>query len=338
MHDRARHLGGRGAIPVRLRSALALAAGSVFVIAGCTAQSRPAAQVTTTITTTVAASVPPAVPTTASPATSGPSRPAAATGPALAGLATLSVKGRAPMTGYARSEFGQAWTDDNDEPYGHNGCDTRNDILRRDLHVAVVKAGTFGCVASSGLLDDPYTSRPITFVRGAATSSRVQIDHVVSLGDAWQSGAQQLTARQRQNLANDPLNLLVVDGSANQQKSASNAASWLPANRAFRCRYVARQVAVKIKWSLWMTAAERDAIARVLATCPDEQLPTEPGALGPVPVHAIPPTTTAVPADPTDPYYSSCSAVRAAGKAPLRVGQPGYRPGLDGDGDGVACE
>ena len=185
------------------------------------------------------------------------------------------------MTGYARSQFGQAWTDDNDEPFGHNGCDTRNDILRRDLHASVIKEGTSGCVVLSGRLDDPYTALAISFVRGRFTSSRVQIDHVVALGDAWQSGAQQWTAQRRQNLANDPLNLLAVDGSANEQKGDSDAASWLPANKSFRCSYVARQVATKLKYGLWLTRAEHDAIAHVLASCRDQRLAIEPGVTGP---------------------------------------------------------
>jgi len=198
----------------------------------------------------------------------------------------LVVKGRAAMTGYARTRFGPSWSDDNDEPFGHNGCDTRNDILRRDLHATVVKDGTSGCVALSGRLDDPYTARVIAFVRGADTSSLVQIDHVVALGDAWQTGAQQWTRQQRQNLANDPINLLAVDGSANQQKGASDAASWLPANKRFRCSYVARQIAVKLKYGLWVTKAERAAMARVLMTCPRQGLTVEPGATGPIAVRS----------------------------------------------------
>jgi hypothetical protein len=267
-----------------------------------------------------------------------------AKGTALAGLAALLVKGRAPMTGYARSQFGQAWSDDNDQPFGHNGCDTRNDILRRDLKTIVVKAGTAGCVALSGRLDDPYTAMVIAFRRGESTSTRVQIDHVVALGDAWRSGAQQLSATQRLGLANDPLNLLAVDGPANLQKSDSDAASWLPANKAFRCTYVARQVAVKRKWRLWVTAAEHATVSAVLATCPDQPLPAEPGALGRIAVRtsasasskAIPAPVLSATSSGT--YYANCSAVRSAGRAPLHRGQVGYRPALDRDGDGVACE
>lgn len=202
------------------------------------------------------------------------SSPNSIAGTALALLANLPVKGRAPLTGYSRDQFGQAWTDDNDDPLGHNGCDTRNDILQRDLSDVVFRAGS-RCVVASGVLHEPYAGKTIDFLRGVKTSSAVQIDHVVALGDAWQKGAQQLSPTQRINLANDPLELLAVDGPTNEAKGDGDAATWLPPNKAFRCQYVARQVAVSAKYSLWVTSAERDAIARVLAGCPGEPAPTE---------------------------------------------------------------
>ena len=190
-------------------------------------------------------------------------------GLAAAALARLAVKGRAPKTGYERVLFGQAWAD-----VDRNGCDTRNDVLRRDLTPSVAKAGTHGCIILSGTLHDPYTGTTIAFVRGSATSGTVQIDHVVPLSDAWQKGAQQLSATSRTALANDLLNLLAVDGPTNQRKSDSDAASWLPPSKPYRCSYAARQVAVKAKYGLWVTAAERDALARILATCPSQTLPS----------------------------------------------------------------
>ncbi|QGU01462.1 hypothetical protein CKALI_02885 [Corynebacterium kalinowskii] len=186
----------------------------------------------------------------------------------LATLNSLPVKGRAPKTGYERAQFGQAWTDDVNVEYGHNGCDTRNDILQRDLVNETFKDGTRNCVVLTGLLHDPYTAADINFVRGQDTSSAVQIDHVVALSNAWQTGAQQLSEEQRRNFANDPLNLLAVDGPANQQKGDGDAATWLPANKAFRCEYVTRQVNVKAKYQLWVTAPEKDAISNILVKCP----------------------------------------------------------------------
>jgi hypothetical protein len=206
------------------------------------------------------------------------------TGPALSALASLPVKGRAPKTRYARSQFGPAWSDDVTLDGGHNGCDTRSDVLRRDLQRVVLKPRTRGCVPASGVLADPYTGTRILFVRGLHTSSAVQVDHVVALSDAWQKGAQKLTATRRRELANDPLNLLAAAGRANMSKGDGDAATWLPPNRTFRCAYVARQVAVKAKYDLWMTAAEKVAVANVLASCPGQPLPTATGSAVPAPL------------------------------------------------------
>ena len=188
--------------------------------------------------------------------------PEAAEGTALALLETLEVKGRAPRTGYDREQFGQRWKD-----VDRNGCDTRNDVLARDL-TDTVRSGP--CRVMSGSLADPYTGERIAFVRGQGTSELVQIDHVVALSDAWQKGAQQLDPDVRERFANDPLNLLAVDGTANRQKSDGDAATWLPPQKGFRCDYVARQVSVKAAYGLWVTTPERDAMVRILATCPDQ--------------------------------------------------------------------
>ncbi|WP_226759880.1 HNH endonuclease family protein, partial [Arthrobacter sp. SO3] len=210
-------------------------------------------------------------PAVASPepsAESTPNQQPAFAAKALDVLATIPVKGRAPKTGYSRDQFGQAWAD-----VDRNGCDTRNDMLRRDLTDLALKPGTGDCVVLSGILNDPYTATLINFLRGNSTSDAVQIDHVVALSDAWQKGAQQLTEAQRLSFANDPLNLLAVDGPANQQKSDGDAATWLPANKSYRCDYVARQISVKSSYGLWVTAAEHDAMARVLGDCPDAAAP-----------------------------------------------------------------
>lgn len=184
-------------------------------------------------------------------------------GPAAEALANLAVKGRAPKTDYARTQFGQGWQ-------SVGVCDTRNMILQRDLTDVVIDDV---CRVTAGTLIDPYGGKTIQFVRGAQTSDDVQIDHVVALSNAWQTGAQQLTQLERESFANDPLELLAVDGRLNQEKSDADAATWLPPNKAFRCQYVARQIAVKAKYRLWVTASEKDAMQRVLATCPGQQLP-----------------------------------------------------------------
>ena len=205
-----------------------------------------------------------AAPTPSVAPTADPVQPS----PVLETLATLEVKGRAPKADYERAKFGQRWLD-----VDRNGCDTRNDVLRRDLSELVIKPGTQGCVAWSGILHDPYTGTDISFQRGKGPSP-VDIDHVVALSDAWQKGASRWGDEQRAQFANDPLNLLAVDAPANRQKGDGDAATWLPANKSFRCDYVARQVAVKHKYKLWITPAERDAIVRVLDACP-EQLPPD---------------------------------------------------------------
>ena len=185
-----------------------------------------------------------------------------ATGSAADALATLPEKGRAPKTDYSRSQFGSGWATT-------NGCDTRNIILHRDLQDPVLDEA---CTVLSGTLNDSYTGTVISFVKG---SSDIQIDHVVALSNAWQTGAQQLTRAQRIQLANDPLELIAVQGEANQQKSDGDAATWLPSNKPFRCEYIARQIAVKQKYALWVTPPEKAAMLTVLSGCPEQALPAK---------------------------------------------------------------
>ena len=298
-------------------------------------------------------------------------------------LAKLAVKGRAPKTGYSRDQFSHGWED-----VDHNGCDTRNDILNRDLTNKTYRKGTHDCIVLTGTLNDPYTGTTIDFQRGNDTSTKVQIDHIVALSDAWQTGAQQLTEDQRKNFPNDPYNLLAVQGEANTQKSDGDAATWLPGNKSYRCQYVARQIGVKYKYNLWVTQAEKDAMSQVLETCPAQKMPKDPGTVSDsvpytqqstqeestpsqenpdasnpennnsseAPSSPAAPAPAPAPSAPAAPrkrtqrrtapsapqrsnvYYRNCAAARAAGAAPLYRGQPGYRPQLDRDGDGIACE
>ncbi len=177
---------------------------------------------------------------------------------AEAALAGLPVKGRAPLTGYSREAFGPDWADVN-----RNGCDTRNDILTRDLRQTVIE----NCVVLSGVLVDPYSGTEITFERGPVSSMEVQIDHVVALANAWQTGAFRWDDGKRLRFANDPQNLLAVRGDLNLQKGDGDAATWLPPKKSFRCEYVKRQIAVKAEYGLWVTPAEKGALQRVLEGC-----------------------------------------------------------------------
>lgn len=176
---------------------------------------------------------------------------------ARAELAQLPVKGRAPMTGYARTQFGDGWAD-----VDGNGCSTREDVLARDL----TDLSLDGCTVLSGTLVDPYSGVTDAFVRGP-DSALVQIDHVVALADAWQKGAQQWSVTRREKFANDQLNLLAVDGGVNQAKGAGDAATWQPPDRDYRCPYAIRQIGVKARYGLWVTTAESDALRRELGRC-----------------------------------------------------------------------
>jgi hypothetical protein len=177
----------------------------------------------------------------------------------------LPVKGWELTSDFDRRRFGETWSDDVDVEFGHNGCNTRDDVLRRDLTDLVVRPGT--CYAQSGTLHDPYGTESIAFVRGPDTSSAVQIDHVVSLSDAWYKGARSWDDQRRRNFANDPRNLLAVGGDVNFDKAFRDAASWLPPNATFRCEFVARQVTVKTAYGLWVSAKEKQAMQNVLADC-----------------------------------------------------------------------
>lgn len=184
---------------------------------------------------------------------------------ARAQLAALPVKGWDRTQDFQRWRFGKAWSDDVDVEFGRNGCNTRDDILRRDLTNLVVRPGT--CYAQTGVLRDPYTGATIDFVRGPDTSNTIEIDHVVALADAWYKGARGWDPQRRLDFANDPRNLLAVSPKANFDKAFRDAASWLPPNAAFRCDFVARQVAVKTAYGLWVAAKEKAAMIDVLAHC-----------------------------------------------------------------------
>ena len=174
-------------------------------------------------------------------------------------LEQLEVKGRAPKTGYTREEFYGGWPT-------VDGCSLRQRIIKREFGDTAVLDG---CNVVAGEFDEPYTGEHMVFTEKSQIS-KIQIDHVVALSDAWQKGAQNLSAETRYEIATDPLNLLAVDGPANNQKSDGDAATWLPSNKKFRCQYVARQISVKYKYHLWVTDAEKQAMKNVLENCPTE--------------------------------------------------------------------
>lgn len=183
---------------------------------------------------------------------------------AISVLNKLEVKGRAAKTGYSRAAFSH-WSD-----LDRNGCDSRNEILKRDLTAIIYKEGTRECKVLAGQLLDSFSGKVLEF---SSTKSTVDIDHIVALSNAWQTGAAYFDKKTREAFANDPLNLLAVDSKLNRQKGDGDAATWLPPSKAYRCEYVARQVAVKSKYGLWVTKAEKDAIGKILAKCIDQKLP-----------------------------------------------------------------
>ncbi|UEJ81817.1 DUF1524 domain-containing protein [Brachybacterium halotolerans subsp. kimchii] len=229
-------------------------------------EAAPSASESATPTETPSASTTPDASTAANTTTAQSTSPSASATPdastALGMLETLEVKGRAPKTGYDRDLFG--WRDDVD----HNGCDTRNDVLRRDLSDVVLKHGTDGCVVLSGTLSpSPYSGDDVAFDQQDDNS--LDIDHLVALSDAWQTGASGWDEETRHAFANDPLNLVAVESGLNRKKGDGDAATWLPPRKAYRCEYVARQIAVKAEYDLWVKPAEKDAMRAVLEGCED---------------------------------------------------------------------
>lgn len=189
--------------------------------------------------------------------------PAADVATARAELSKLVVRPLGPSTGYDRAAFGAAWVDTAiPGVVGENKCDTRSDILRRDLTGV---APATGCKVHSGTLADPYTGKTIVYSSAHATA--VQIDHVVALGAAWKQGANHWSPLKRRQLANDPRNLRAVDGPTNESKSDDTADEFAP-RAADQCQFAVTIVIVKTVYGLSVTSDEKDALDRMLGRCP----------------------------------------------------------------------
>ncbi|MDR8410081.1 HNH endonuclease family protein [Nonomuraea sp. 3-1Str] len=173
-------------------------------------------------------------------------------------ISRLRVKGRGPATGYARTRYGDNWADTaSGVPYAGNGCRTRDDLLTRDGQDVRYRKGS-RCEVVAMRLTDPYTGRSIEWRKSRA--EEVQVDHVVPLAYAWRMAATRWPMSKRLNFANDPLNLLPVDGAANEQKDASGPAGWLPPRRRIRCAYVTRFAQVALKYGVPVTPADKQAM------------------------------------------------------------------------------
>ena len=253
------HLGGRLVL---------VAVGAALVaVAGCTSASPPVSPGASSGQTYVPPTywTPSAAPRekiTADPAPPPPPPPKPGT--ALALLAKLQTKEPVAVTGFVRAKFGEI-----DQDVDKNGCDTRNDVLRRDLTGYTLAAKSKGCAVLSGKLKDPYTGRTISYVRGPSTSKAVQVDLAVTLREAWRSGAQGWSSARRAAFANDSLNLLAVDAAAATQR-ATEPPGWQPSNVAFRCEFAARQITVKYQYRLTVDVRERATYAFVLRSCRDQ--------------------------------------------------------------------
>jgi hypothetical protein len=245
------------------------------------------------------------------------------------------VKGRSAKTGYSRAAFGAAWID-----VDENGCNTRDDVLAATL----IGVQQVGCDVVAGTLRDNYTEVTIDINDPAG----IDVDHMVALADAWQKGASRWPAAKRIAFANDPLNLQPTLSAVNSAKGASDVASWLPPNRAYRCEFVARIIAVKTKYELWVTQPEAEAMLQVLSRCPNQAV-IEPGSQPTVASDAVVAAEAPQPSAPSprpsvdgpslDPRFPSCRAATSAGYGNYRNGiNPEYDWYRDADGDGIVCE
>jgi len=265
-------------------------------------------------------------------------------------LAVLVVNDRPSPQGVYRREDWPHWAD-----VDGNGCDARQDALIAWSVVAatVNRSGTCKVVAGSWV--SPYD------LKASNNPSDFDVDHLVPLANAFQSGGWTWNAERRRAFANTPGELVVASASSNRSKGADSPDQWRPSNRDSWCAYADGWVKVKSAWGLTVTTSERDALGQMLDTCgiagpvwplgstvyvaPEGPVPSG-SASAPVPVAPVPPVappSSSAPASPAptpggEVYYANCAAARAAGAAPIRVGQPGYRSALDGDKDGVACE
>jgi hypothetical protein len=185
----------------------------------------------------------------------------------LTGVAEVPLRIR--RYDYRRDAFGEAWTDDNAAPGGHNGCDSRNDILDRDLvdktYVSIKRCPN---AVATGTLHDPYTNDVIAFVRGEKTGAAVQIEHIVPLAYAWDLGAWNWTDEMRVRFANDPAELLAIGGQVNEDKSDKEPAVWMPPNTAFHCQYAMQFIAVLRGYGLPVDAPSAAVLREAAETCP----------------------------------------------------------------------
>lgn len=144
--------------------------------------------------------------------------------------------------------------------------DTRAEVLIRDDDDGQVEfRGAGECVVARGTWVDPYTGQ--TF----QDAKKLDVDHVVPLKNAHESGAWAWSRERRREYANhlrDPAHLLAVSASENRKKGAKGPDEYLPPNAAFHCDYIRIWIRIKETWELEMTEAESEAVQHVRASCP----------------------------------------------------------------------
>lgn len=335
---------------MKTMKAMTTAAVSIALLASLAACSPSDTPSPTPSSSSAAPSAPTVSETPADPAkpSEAPVAPTGGTaGTALAALESLPVSDFASNGKYERALFGEPWED-----IDNNGCDTREDILKRDIPNVTIKGK---CDARQGSFNDPYTGKVINFNADDGRGGGVDIDHIIPLSLGWKTGASEWDASKRLAFANDPLNLMASDAGENRKKGDKDASAYLPPNAAFHCEYVARQVTVRAKYGTWITPAEKNAIYTVLQKCPEQPLTedvwgvkvskSDPAVPAPAaePVEEAPaavpaPAVPAPAAGGTDPDYGSCAKAKAAGAGPYTADQPEYKFYRDGDGDGTVCE
>ncbi|GLX06800.1 HNH endonuclease family protein [Microbispora sp. NBRC 16548] len=176
-------------------------------------------------------------------------------------IASLPLSGE-DRTGYKRSSF-KHWIDAD-----HDGCSTRAEVLIAEA-VTPPQVGP-GCTLTGGQWYSYYDDTTVD------QASSLDVDHLVPLAEAWDSGAYAWTPAQREAYANDldqPYHLVAVTARANRSKADKDPAEWLPPSESAWCRYIAEWTAVKINWGLTVDAAEKTALTTTAQDCPNSPLP-----------------------------------------------------------------
>lgn len=208
-------------------------------------------------------------------------------------------------SGYSRSLF-KHWVDaDND------GCNTREEVLISESS-SRAQVDAYGCKVIEGNWFSPYDNVAHT------NPSELDIDHMVPLKEAWDSGARNWSSSQRQLFANDlsdPRALIAVTAGQNRSKSDRDPSNWIPPNPQYLCTYLTEWVAIKFRWRLSMDPSEFGRVKNLLAeSCASSIIqPWGSSYASTTPIRPITATTLASPT--TDTAFSPVPAVKTTAQA-----------------------